>query len=59
LGFHYGYLGYPKESIRELDKALALNPKDQMAEQLKEVMAAKGGPERAPVATLPDKTPVK
>ncbi|HEV7222117.1 MAG TPA: tetratricopeptide repeat protein [Pirellulales bacterium] len=59
LGFHYGYLGYPKESVRELDKTLALNPKDRMAEELKDVMGAKLNPESAPVATLPDKTPAK
>ena len=41
LGYHYGYLGYPREAVRELDKALSLNPQDQTAAKLKQIMAAK------------------
>ena len=28
LGFHFGYLGYPKHAVKELDKTLTLAPKD-------------------------------
>lgn len=44
LGFHYGYLGYPKEAVRELDKAVKLNPKDQLAADLRKLMAVKLSP---------------
>lgn len=43
LGFQYGYLGYPAEAVRQLDHAIKLNPKDQMAEKLKAIMAAEPG----------------
>jgi tetratricopeptide repeat protein len=51
LGFQYGYLGYPKEAVRELDKALKLNSQDQMAKQLRDIMAAKLPAESVPAAT--------
>ncbi|MGH7140020.1 MAG: hypothetical protein ACREHD_30135, partial [Pirellulales bacterium] len=51
LGFHYGFLGYPKESVRELDKAVELNPKDKMAAKLREIMAAKIRPATAAAPT--------
>jgi hypothetical protein len=53
LGFHYGYLGYPKEAVRELDKAVELNPKDKLAAELRNVMAAKLGPAEALPMTAP------
>ena len=28
LGFHFGYLNYPKQAVKELDKALTMAPKD-------------------------------
>jgi len=37
LGFHFGYLGYPKQAVRELDKAVELAPKDESARKLIEV----------------------
>jgi hypothetical protein len=40
LGFHYGYLGYPKHSVRELDKAIELNPADKLAAELRKLMVA-------------------
>ena len=40
-GYHYGYLGYPKNAITELDKAITLAPQDQAAQKLRGVMAAK------------------
>src|SRR5207244_460682 len=41
LGFHYGYLGFPQQSVRELDKAIKLNRQDELAKQLRELMRAK------------------
>lgn len=41
LGFHYGYLGFPNEATRELDKAITLAPQDELASRLKEVLDAK------------------
>ena len=35
LGYHYGYLGYPKEAVRELDKALEMASKDELARKLR------------------------
>ena len=40
-GFHYAYLGYPVESIDQLDKGLKIAPRDEMARQLREEMQAK------------------
>ena len=40
-GFHYSYLGYPKESIDQLDKGLKIAPRDEMAQQLRDEMQAK------------------
>lgn len=51
LGFQYGYLGHPKESVRELDKAVQLNPNDKLAADLRKLMAAKLSPAEAPAAT--------
>jgi hypothetical protein len=41
LAYNYGYLGYPREAVRELDKVLALNSQDQLALKLKQIMTAK------------------
>ncbi|MES1213701.1 MAG: tetratricopeptide repeat protein [Singulisphaera sp.] len=46
LGFHYSYLGYPTQAIRELNKAVELQPQDEMAKQLLSVI--KGEPITAP-----------
>jgi tetratricopeptide (TPR) repeat protein len=40
-GFHYAYLGYPNESIDQLDKGLKIVPRDEMAKQLRDEMQAK------------------
>jgi hypothetical protein len=40
LGYEYAYLGYPKQAVRELDKATELNSNDQLARQLRDL--AKG-----------------
>jgi predicted Zn-dependent protease len=41
LGFHYGYLGYPRDAVIELDKTIKLAPRDEMAKQLREEMQNK------------------
>jgi len=40
-GFHYAYLGYPVESIDQLDKGLKFAPRDEMAKQLRDEMQTK------------------
>jgi tetratricopeptide (TPR) repeat protein len=41
LGYHFGYLNYPKHAVRELDKVLAVMPKDKIAQKLRDEFAAK------------------
>ena len=41
LGYHYGYLGYPKQAIAELDKTLAIVPEDALAGKLRTIMVAR------------------
>jgi Tetratricopeptide repeat len=41
LGYHFGYLNYPKHAVRELDKVLAVMPKDKIAQKLRDDFAAK------------------
>ncbi|HEY1785944.1 MAG TPA: hypothetical protein VGG30_10360, partial [Pirellulales bacterium] len=48
LGFHYYYLGYSKQALTELDKTLQLEPRDPIARQLRNVVAAKLGLPAAP-----------
>ena len=43
LGFHFGYLGHPKQAVRELDKTLELNGKDEGARKVRDFFAAKLG----------------
>jgi len=40
-GYHYAYLGFPQQAVDQLDKALKLNPKDEMAKLLRDEMRAK------------------
>jgi hypothetical protein len=40
-GFHYAYLGYPQQSIDQLDKVLKVNPRDEVAKQLRDEMRSK------------------
>ncbi len=40
-GFQYAYLGFPKESVDQLDKGLKIAPRDEMAKKLREIMVAK------------------
>jgi len=48
LGFHFGYLGYPKQAVRELDKGLTLAPRDLGARKVRDLFAAKW-PEAPPL----------
>ncbi|HTU26534.1 MAG TPA: tetratricopeptide repeat protein, partial [Pirellulales bacterium] len=41
LGYHFGYLNYPKQAVRELDKVLAQFPKDKIAQKLRDEFYAK------------------
>jgi tetratricopeptide (TPR) repeat protein len=41
LGYHYAYLGHPKQAVRELDKAVELNANDQLARQLRDLTQSK------------------
>ena len=43
VGYHYGYLGYPADAVKQLAKAKALAPQDEMAKRLFDVFAAKAG----------------
>jgi tetratricopeptide (TPR) repeat protein len=53
LGYHYAYLGFPKESVDQLDKGLKIMPQDEGAKQLREVMRAKLPKPVAPPAAAP------
>ncbi|HWB14040.1 MAG TPA: tetratricopeptide repeat protein [Pirellulales bacterium] len=41
LGYHYGFLGYPQQAVKQLDKALELAPADQLAQKLRDQWNAK------------------
>ena len=43
LGYHFGYLGYPKEAVKELKKTLELSPKDEIAQKLCDDVFGKTG----------------
>jgi tetratricopeptide (TPR) repeat protein len=53
LGYHFGYLGYPKQAVTELDKGLALEPKDVGAQKLRAIFAAQAGLPARPAAPPP------
>src|SRR5207253_6961579 len=40
-GYHYAYLGFPKESVDQLDKVLKIEPRDEMAKALRDEMRSK------------------
>jgi tetratricopeptide (TPR) repeat protein len=50
LGFQYAYLGFPKESIDQLDKGLKIAPQDEGAKQLRQEIQAKLPKDTAPAA---------
>jgi tetratricopeptide (TPR) repeat protein len=53
LGYQYAFIGYPPHAVRELDQALKLNPQDQIASQLRDLMRGKLGPAAAPPQVVP------
>jgi len=50
LGYHFGFLGHREPALRELDKAIALEPQDQGSKKLREMFAAT---EARPIAGAP------
>jgi tetratricopeptide (TPR) repeat protein len=57
LGYHFGYLGYPKQAVRQLDKAMQIQPKDLGSKKLRDIFTAKlpagEGASSRPPATPP------
>ena len=41
LGYHYGFLGYPQQAVKQLDKTLELAPADQLGQKLRDQFNAK------------------
>ncbi|MBI3860814.1 MAG: tetratricopeptide repeat protein, partial [Planctomycetia bacterium] len=40
-GFHYAYLGYPQEALDQFNRGLKLEPRDEMAKQMRDEMQSK------------------
>ncbi len=53
LGYHYGYLGYAKQAVRELDKAMQIEPRDPVSRRVRDIFAAKLGLPASPPAANP------
>lgn len=55
LGYHFGFLGYAKHAVKELDKTIELAPKDEMAVKLRDLFKAKleGGAGATPKPPAP------
>jgi hypothetical protein len=50
IGYHFGYLNYPQQATRELNKAVELESRDPAARRLHDIFAAKiGAPTVGPV----------
>jgi tetratricopeptide (TPR) repeat protein len=47
IGYQYGYLGYPKFAVDQLDKCLQAAPRDEMAKRLRDEMARQLPPQPA------------
>jgi tetratricopeptide (TPR) repeat protein len=41
LGYHYGFLGFPKEAVQQLEKCVSLAPEDETAQKLLEQLSDK------------------
>jgi tetratricopeptide (TPR) repeat protein len=52
-GFHYAYLGFPKEAVDQLEKVIKIQPQDEMAKALRDEMRAKLPKPIAPPALPP------
>ena len=51
LAYHYAYLGYPQPAVAQLDKVVELEPRDEIAAQLRKVVAVNLPAPGAPVIT--------
>src|SRR5579872_2669621 len=51
LAYHYAYLGYPQPAVAQLDKVVELEPRDEMAAQLRSVVAPRLPAPGAPIIT--------
>lgn len=65
LGYHYGFLGYPGEAVKQLEKCVSLSPRDEVAQKVLRLFDAKlpkkdtkPTPGEPPEGTLKD-NPVK
>ena len=45
LGYHYAHLGYPRETVRELDELLKVAPGDALARKIRDAAAARIKPQ--------------
>lgn len=59
LGYHYGFLGFPKEAVAQLEKCVALAPQDETAQKLLELFADKLPKKEEPPAPAKPPTPAK
>jgi len=41
LGYHYGFLGYPKDAVKQLEKCVAIAPQDESAQKLLDLFGGK------------------
>ena len=53
VGYHYGFLGYPKEAARELGYLKELAPQDRIGRKLYELMQARAEGKEPPKPTAP------
>jgi tetratricopeptide (TPR) repeat protein len=51
LAFHYAQLGYPQPAVAQLDKVVELEPRDEIAEQLRQALIPRLPDPGAPVIT--------
>ena len=51
LSYHYGFLGYPKEGLKQLDKCIELAPEDAVAKKLHEQLTEMAAKKQAASAT--------
>lgn len=53
IGFHYAYLGFPRDAVAQLDKTLKVAPQDQGAKLLRDELRAKLSGAATDAAPLP------
>jgi tetratricopeptide (TPR) repeat protein len=51
LGYHYAYMGYPEAGLAQLDRAVKLDPEDELAMQFRETLKRRAANPGAPVIT--------